>query len=90
MVSLPIGWKFLAFRSVGHAGHILYRICNKEVAVTPDKSLQVVLVEDNQTLDEVIVVGYGSVKKSNLTGAVSSVKMADIPMVTTTSVFQIC
>lgn len=59
---------------------------NKEVAVTPDKSLQVVLVEDNQTLDEVIVVGYGSVKKSNLTGAVSSVKMADIPMVTTTSV----
>jgi TonB-dependent SusC/RagA subfamily outer membrane receptor len=37
-------------------------------------------------LEEVVVVGYGSVKKSNLTGAISSVKMADIPMVTTTSV----
>ena len=35
--------------------------------------LRVVLKEDNQLLDEVVVVGYGTVKKSDLTGAVSGV-----------------
>jgi TonB-linked SusC/RagA family outer membrane protein len=48
--------------------------------------IDVTLQEDVANLDEIVVVGYGSVKKSNLTGAISSVKMADIPMVTTTSV----
>ena len=33
----------------------------------------VVLKEDNQMLDEVVVVGYGTVKKSDLTGSVSTV-----------------
>ena len=41
--------------------------------VKPGKHLKVVLEEDNQTLDEVVVVGYGTVKKSDLTGAVSGV-----------------
>ncbi len=35
--------------------------------------LRVVLKEDNQLLDEVVVVGYGTIKKSDLTGAVSGV-----------------
>ncbi len=35
---------------------------------------KVKLEEDNKTLDEVVVVGYGSMKKSDLTGSVSSVK----------------
>ena len=38
-------------------------------------SFKVVLKDDTKTLDEIIVVGYGSQKKANLTGAVSSVKM---------------
>ena len=33
----------------------------------------VVLEEDNQVLDEVVVIGYGTVKKSDLTGSVSTV-----------------
>lgn len=33
----------------------------------------IVLKEDNQMLDEVVVVGYGTVKKSDLTGSVSTV-----------------
>ena len=33
---------------------------------------------DTQTLDEVVVVGYGTVKKRDLTGAVASVKSEDI------------
>ena len=36
-------------------------------------NLRVVLKEDNELLDEVVVVGYGTQKKVNLTGAVASV-----------------
>ncbi len=38
-----------------------------------------VLTENSALLDEVVVVGYGSMKKSNLSGAVSSVKADDLP-----------
>lgn len=41
-------------------------------------TFQIVLVEDAETLEEVVVVGYGSQKKANLTGAVASVKMDDV------------
>ena len=37
----------------------------------------IILDEDTQTLDEVVVVGYGVQRKSDLTGAVASVKAAD-------------
>lgn len=40
--------------------------------------LQIIMNEDAQNLDEVIVVGYGTQKKVNLTGAVSSVSSADL------------
>ena len=36
-------------------------------------SFNIQLEEDSKTLDEVVVVGYGTQKKANLTGAVSSV-----------------
>ncbi|WP_246146970.1 SusC/RagA family TonB-linked outer membrane protein [Seonamhaeicola marinus] len=42
-------------------------------------NLSIILKEDVSTLDEVVVVGYGSVKKSDLTGSVASVDMDDIP-----------
>lgn len=45
----------------------------QEVKVRKRSLLRVVLKEDNQLLDEVVVVGYGIVKKSDLTGAVSGV-----------------
>lgn len=35
----------------------------------------VTLSEDSQTLDEVVVVGYGTQKKVNLTGSVAAVKV---------------
>ena len=41
-------------------------------------SLKVTLQEDTEVLDEVVVVGYGTMKKSDLTGAVSSVGVKDI------------
>lgn len=45
----------------------------QEVKVRKRSLLRVVLKENNQLLDEVVVVGYGTVKKSDLTGAVSGV-----------------
>ena len=50
----------------------------QEVTVNGKTSLTVVLKEDAKVLDEVVVVGYGTMKKSDLTGAVSSVGTKDI------------
>ena len=40
--------------------------------------LNITLKEDSQTLEEVVVVGFGSQKKAHLTGSVSQVKMDDV------------
>jgi len=40
--------------------------------------LSIILNEDFAKLDEVVVVGYGAVKRANLTGAVSSISMKDV------------
>jgi TonB-dependent SusC/RagA subfamily outer membrane receptor len=50
----------------------------KEVAVSNSNYLNVTLNEDTQSLEEVVVVGYGTQKKSVVTGAISSVKAKDI------------
>ena len=41
--------------------------------VKAGQNLTIVLEEDNKTLDEVVVIGYGTVKRRDLTGAVASV-----------------
>lgn len=46
--------------------------------VVGKKVLNITLVEDTQALDEVVVVGFGTQKKANLTGAVSTVKMEEV------------
>lgn len=52
---------------------------SKEVKVTDDLTeLKVILKEDAQALEEVVVVGYGSEKKVNLTGSVANINMADL------------
>lgn len=47
---------------------------NQEMKVIPGKSLNIILQEDTETLEEVVVVGYGVQKKSDVTGSVASVK----------------
>ena len=46
----------------------------QEVKVSGKKELNVVLKEDTETLDEVVVIGYGTAKKSDLTGATAQIK----------------
>ncbi len=50
---------------------------NQEVPVKGRKDFRISLKEDSQALEEVVVVGYGTQKKVNLTGSVSSVDFAD-------------
>lgn len=51
---------------------------DQEARVGRSKSLTFVLQEDNELLDEIVVVGYGTMKKSDLTGAISSVSSEEI------------
>ncbi|MEG0602292.1 MAG: TonB-dependent receptor plug domain-containing protein, partial [Mucinivorans sp.] len=66
----------LVFRFLG--------MLTKEVKTTPSMgNLKVIMEPDAMSMEEVVVVGYGSVKKVNLTGAVASVsgkELADRPL----------
>ena len=44
------------------------------VAIGSQTNMKVVLKEDNQTLDEVVVIGYGVQKKRDVTGSITSLK----------------
>lgn len=54
---------------ISYVGYI-----SKEVTIVNQRTINIELWEDNQNLDEVVVVGYGVQKKSNITGSVASVK----------------
>jgi TonB-linked SusC/RagA family outer membrane protein len=50
----------------------------QEIDVKGQKVINVSLMEDTRSIDEVVVIGYGSVKRKDLTGSVSSVSSEDI------------
>ena len=56
----------LEFSSIGYL--------SQEVQVGSQKEINVTLKEDTEQLEEVVVIGYGSAKKKDLTGAISRVK----------------
>jgi TonB-dependent starch-binding outer membrane protein SusC len=60
----------LVFSSIGYA--------TQEISVSGKTTVDVVLAEDNELLDEVVVVGYGTMKKSDLSGASVSMKESDL------------
>jgi TonB-linked SusC/RagA family outer membrane protein len=61
---------------------------SQEIALGGRSRVDVSMVEDVVSLGEVVVVGYGSQKKTDLTGAVSSIKVADIAQFPTARVDQ--
>lgn len=63
-------------RSVLSFSYIGYMI--QEQPVAGKSHLNIQLIEDTKKLEEVVVIGYGVVKKSDLTGSVSSVKSNEI------------
>ncbi|MBI0399555.1 SusC/RagA family TonB-linked outer membrane protein [Cyclobacterium marinum] len=60
----------------------------QEVAVGTQTEINVTLSDNLASLNEVVVIGYGAVKKSDLTGAVSSVKASEIQQTPITSIDQ--
>ncbi len=60
----------------------------KPATVKAAASVEVKLEENSEVLDEVVVVGYSSEKKSDLTGSVSVVKMKDVADMPTGNVIQ--
>lgn len=60
---------------------------NKEVKFEGQTEINVVLIEDTDTLDEVVIIGYGTQKKSDLTGSVSGIKPKTLMESQTTDVF---
>ena len=65
----------LVFSSLGYV--------SQEIAVDGQESIDVVLEEDAEALEEVVVVGYGTQKKALLTGASVNVKGEDIAALNT-------
>lgn len=58
---------------------------SQEISAKGKKDFTITLKEDSETLEEVVVVGYGTQKKVNLTGSVSSVSAKDIQDVPTSN-----
>ena len=57
-----------------------------EEAVKNRMTIDVVMRENRSELEELVVIGYGTVKKRDLTGAVSSIKTSDIELTASTSI----
>ena len=70
----------LVFSYMGYA--------SKEINIGNHKELTVMLEEKSESLDEVVVIGYGVQKKSDITGAISSVSGKDINNVPVASPLQ--
>ena len=70
-----------AILQVSYIGYIEQNIAIKNRGI-----INILMREDTQALDEVVVVGYGTMKKKDLTGAVSSIKMADSPVTTVSTI----
>lgn len=64
-INVPAG-KALSFSYIGYKDQI--------IAVSSNTTLNVVLQSDTKLLEEMVVIGYGTMKKSDLTGAVTSIK----------------
>ncbi len=58
----------------------------QSITITNQTTLNVVMVEDASQLDEVVVVGYGTRKKSHLTGAIAKIEGGDVAAIQATRV----
>ena len=75
-----VGSKTLVFSFIG--------MKSKEVPITTSTGYNIILDEDTYNLEEVVAIGYGTMKKSDLTGSVSSVKNEEIKAFSAANVLQ--
>lgn len=60
----------------------------QKIVVGNQQILNVQMKEDNQTLEEVVVIGYGVQKKRDMTGSIASIKSKDITAIPTTNALE--
>lgn len=72
-----------SFIDVSYIGYETQR-----VKVTPGKNMRIILTVDTKTLEDVVVIGYGTAKKRDLTGAVAQVKSDEITLAPTNNPMQ--
>lgn len=66
--------KFMLLAKTGDILRISYvGYTPQEIKLTGNQQLRIIMEEDTKRLEEVVVVGYGTQKKVNLTGSVSSI-----------------
>lgn len=70
----------LQFSSIGYK--------TKEITVQNQTTINVYLEEDVESLDEIVIVGYGTQKKADLTSAISTIETSEIAKVQTSQVVQ--
>lgn len=59
-----------------------------EIPISGKKTLNVVMKEASTNLDEIVVIGYGTTKRKDLTGSVASISMEDLKDIPATSALQ--
>lgn len=69
-IKIPEGSQTLVFRYIGFE--------DKEVVVNQSSNLKVTLKESVSQLNDVVVIGYGTAKRGDLTGSVASVNVTDL------------
>lgn len=79
-IEVPDGNAVLVFSFIGYQ--------SQEVQVENRNSVDILLLPDVRYLDEVAVIGYGTIKKSDLTGSVAQVKAEELNAYPATSVMQ--
>lgn len=79
-LAIPDGEVTLVFSFVGYAA--------QEIAIANQTTLNVTLKPDLKTLDEVIVVGYGTQSRRNVTGSVTKVDMKQMETLPNTNISQ--
>ncbi|MBT9189567.1 TonB-dependent receptor [Zobellia russellii] len=77
-INVPNGATTLVFSFIG--------LKSQEIAIDGKTVVNVTMIEDATALDEVVLIGYGSVKRSDLTGSVASVSSEDISEIPSTNV----
>jgi len=73
-LNVPEGKVVLVYSFVGYT--------SKEIELAAPNIVDVILAPSNTTLSELVVVGYGTLRKMDLTGAVSTVKTEDLSKIT--------
>ena len=79
-IEVPDANAFLVFSYIGYI--------SQEIAVGNKLLINVLLVVDSETIEEVVVIGYGSKRKETLTGSVTSISNREIQTTTAVSIAQ--